>query len=376
MPHWWWHPNRTPDGKITSYSCRVGWYQDGKRKRENVRTQNDAEEMVAKLTKQLLEAEHGLGTQITTLTKAQIKAAELAFSALERNDYFDPKQPASAENLVKAVEWFVETFDSNAQDIPPIAAAIEKFIATRVDYSPRTIASHRTYLNEFAQDHGKLLVAAITPQIIDTYLKAVKAGPVAKLHRWSSLHALFEFCHGKKNTEGAWIGINPVKRVPQPVYHPNKPKVYSLAEVRKLIEGAIIFDYSPNVLVRLFSMIRSDEMAAMVANQGSIWPYIDLPNGLIRLSKNEVKTKSDKKRGGREISILPILHGQHPRWSFHFGPIGAVKASAFPARKPPRCRAFFVVGILVRPIFRWAVSVPPWAHLTLPPFRVPSTAAG
>jgi hypothetical protein len=54
-------------------------------------------------------------------------------------------------------------------------------------------------------------------------------------------------------------------------------------------------------------MIRAQEMAAMVCNRGSIWKYANLETGWIELSSREVKTRADKKRGGRRVRIIPVL---------------------------------------------------------------------
>lgn len=313
-PRWWKHANLLPDGSVSSFSYRVAWYENGKRHRQNFATQEEAEKQVAAEKKKLIEGQHDLGTQVTSLSKAQIIAAESAFRSLQTADYFDPKEPASAGSLVRAVEWFVENYSEQAIELPTVRSAVDKFLATRKTASPRTLKSHKGYLDSFCETYGERLIAAITPLDISDFLDAAKVGDVAKLHRWDSLHALFEFCAGKKNVEGTWIGRNPVKQVPEPTYHPNKPQIYTVPEVRRLIEGSVAYGYAPNVVIRLFSMIRAEEMAAMVFNHGSLWPYVNLDTGWLELTKAEVKTRSDKKRGGRRIRISPTLK----KWLLEF----------------------------------------------------------
>ncbi len=221
-------------------------------------------------------------------------------------DYYDPKEPGTAESLVKAINWFIESYPDQVDTIPSVKDAVMKFLATRSGMSVRTLKSHKGYLDDFSKKNGETLVAAIQPQHIADFLKET-SGEVARLHRWDTLHAFFEFCRGKKNIEGAWIGRNPVKQVPEPTYHPQKPKVYSASEIKSLIAASIELGYAPSIVIRLFTMIRAEEMAAMVRNRGSIWKYANLETGWIELSSKEVKTRADKKRGGRRIKIIPVL---------------------------------------------------------------------
>lgn len=306
-PRWWKHPNYLPDGTISSYSYRVAWYDGGKRFRQNFASQGEAEAHVQALTKQALEHEHGLRTQVTDLTLAQLESAKIAYAILAREGYFDPKEPDSAQCLWQAAEWFTENYEKLSVQVKTFSEAIPLFIKTRSGKSPRTTKSHQGYLDEFAEKHGKYPVSAITPKMIEEYLDSVKAGNVAKLHRWDTLHAFFEFCAGKKNTEGQWIGRNPVKQVPEPRYNPGVIHIYSLPEITKLIQTSLDTGYAPNLVVRLFSMIREVEMEAMVNNGGSIWQFANLETRQIRLTAREVKTQSDKSRGGRNVDILPVL---------------------------------------------------------------------
>jgi len=247
--------------------------------RRNFATQEEAEKQVAAENKKLTEAQHNLGTQVTEMSIAQIKAAESAYRQLE-----------------------------SKQMLPTVGYAAGRFIVMRKRSSAiRTFKSHWSYLKAFCASYGKFLVAAITPADIANFIDRSDVGNVAKLHRWDTLHAFFEFCAGKKNIRGAWIGLNPVKQVPEPLYNPKKPQVYTLPEIRRLIDGAILHNYAPSVVVRLFTMIRADEMADMVRFKGSIWPYVNLDTGWIELTPDEVKTRADKRRGGRRIRISPTL---------------------------------------------------------------------
>lgn len=305
-PRWWLHDNVLPDGTVSSTSYRIAWYEHGIRKRKNVATLEEAEALISAQKKKFLEASHSLVTQVTSLTKAQIDAAETAFRLLKTADYYDPKEPATAESLVKAINWFIESYPDQVDTIPTVKDAVEKFLATRTGMSVRTLNSHKGYLDAFCVKQGDSLVAAVQPQHIADFLKET-SGEVARLHRWDTLHAFFEFCRGKKNIAGAWIGRNPVKQVPEPTYHPQKPKVYSVSEIKHHIIASIEHGYAPSVITRLFTMIRAEEMAAMVRNRGSIWKYANLETGWIELSAREVKTRADKKRGGRRIKIIPVM---------------------------------------------------------------------
>ncbi len=314
-PRWWKHANRLPNGSVSSFSYRVAWYEDDKRQRRNFATQEEAEKYVDVQNTRLTEAQHNLVTRVTEMSFAQIKAAESAFRLLERKQYFDPKEPSSADSLVKAVEWFVESYPRQAQMLPTVGYAAGRFLVMRKRSSAiRTFKSHWGYLKAFCASYGKFLVAAITPADIANFIDRSDVGDVAKLHRWDTLHAFFEFCAGKKNIRGAWIGLNPVKQVPEPTYHPNKPQIYTLPEVKRLIEASIDHSYAPSVVVRLFSMVRTEEMMAMVHNRGSLWSYVNLETGWLTLTNAEVKTRADKKRGGRRIRISPTLR----KWLFEF----------------------------------------------------------
>lgn len=306
-PRWRWHPNRGPDGKICSFSCRVEWLENGARQRKNVPTAKEADELIAAIKKRAVQADAGLTSQVTQLTKAQIEFAELAFTRLRDAGYYVPEEIESASSILKAVQWFADNYNPDQAIPPTVAEAVSRFLATRVNKSPRTYKSHKTYLEEFAERFGSQSIAAITPVMVDEHIRACPHGNVARLHRWDSLHALFEFARGKKNVAGTWVGVNPVKAVPEPEYSPGQPKIYSVPECERLIRGAVLNCYAPNIVLRLFAMIRSDEMKAMVRNGKTLWKYADFNTGWITLPANVVKTKADKDRGGRRIRICPTL---------------------------------------------------------------------
>lgn len=306
-PRWRWHPNRGPDGKICSFSCRVEWLENGARQRKNVPTVEEADELIAAIKKRTVQADAGLTTQVTQLTKAQIEFAELAFTRLRDAGYYVPEEIESASSILKAVQWFADNYNPDQAIPPTVSEAVSRFLATRVNKSPRTYKSHKTYLEEFATNYGSQSIAAITPAMVDEHIRACPSGNVAKLHRWDSLHALFEFARGKKNVSGTWIGVNPVKAVSEPEYSPSRPKIYTIKECEQLIKGAVLNCYAPNIVVRLFAMVRADEMKAMVRKGKSIWTYVNLKTGWMHLPANVVKTKADKERGGRNIRINPTL---------------------------------------------------------------------
>jgi len=306
-PRWRWHPNRGPDGKICSFSCRVEWLENGVRQRKNVPTAEAADALITAIKKRTVQTDAGLSTQVTHLTKAQIEFAELAFTRLRDAGYYVPEEIESASSILKAVQWFADNYNPDQAIPPTVSEAVSRFLGTRAGKSPRTYKSHKTYLDEFAANYGSQSIAAITPAIVDEHIRTCPFGNVAKLHRWDSLHALFEFARGKKNVSGTWIGVNPVKAVAEPEYAPSRPKIYTVKECEQLIKGAVLNCYAPNIVVRLFGMVRADEMKAMVRKGRSIWTYVNLKTGWMHLPASVVKTKADKDRGGRNIRISPTL---------------------------------------------------------------------
>jgi hypothetical protein len=305
---WWRHPNRLPDGTISSHSFRVAWYEDGRRVRRNVATEDEARDLVSTHMKHQLESAHGVRTQVTWMSKSQVAAAESAFRLLERAGKYDARQSAAAAVLETAAEYYVATYSETTAILKTARQAVDAFLTARSpSVSARTLRSHRGYLDEFCRGHGDQLIAAITPRIIQNYLDSLEVGNVAKLHRWDSLHAVFEFARGKKNVDGAWVETNPVKSVPEPAYNPSVAEIYSLAECKRLIEAAITHGYAATIITRLFTMIRAEEMEKMVQQGGTLWAYADPKLGWVALPGTVVKTKADKKRKGRKIRILPVL---------------------------------------------------------------------
>lgn len=292
---------------------RVFWYEGGVRERKLVKTKEQAEALVKeKLTQQELRSQ-GLQTITTPLHPTQVRVAEKAFRILDENDWLDLNDSATADRLTDAVGWFVEHYAP-----PPTAPAVEAFVPVfledRSDLEKRSIDDYRSTLKLFVEDgFGELKLNEVTPKHIRTFMDGRNVSKTTKSKYYSALRAFFNFAATKR--EGVQLIVeNPVLELRKPKSESPRRIIYSLAEVKDLIQISIVLGCAPHVVLRLFTMLRDEETSLFFRKTRTVrangkeretewdcWNDINLETGSIRFHDDSAPKYS------REITIMPAL---------------------------------------------------------------------
>jgi len=300
---------------------RVAWYELGAAKpsRQWVRTAAEAELLTAEKAKAFALKDTGLRQVTTRLRQDHIPFVEDALRILEKHDYLKVDEPATAAQLVKAVDWFVANYRDRAADMPTVEQFIPVFLKAKQAHAPATHHDYQKNLEAFVRaGYGGHRLDEITAKMIADFLAKVKVGPTTKAKYFGALRALFYFAMAKSEfVETPWLEHNPALDL----HHPPKPSVprrvrYTLPEVKDLIQVAIYVGAAPLILLRLFTMLRTEEAERFIrgpvaarrkpgrpraGSAYSPWAHLDL----------EQKTLSYHEADGadhsRDITLYPAL---------------------------------------------------------------------
>lgn len=237
---------------------RVHWYEADGRRRTWVKTEKEAQDLVQ--AKEGAEVLTGAGyNQVATLLDPlQIRAAEKAFQLLHDGSYLDLKDPSTAKALVESTQWFLSNYRPPTE-APTIADFSTLFFKSRSHRDKRTQDDYRSNLKLFIAAFGAVRIDSITSAQISEFLHARPLSNTTKRKLWSILRAFFNVACRKTEYGPPWLVDNPVKEVTPPV--PVEPKriIYTLPEVKDLIQVSIYIGCAPLVVFRLFTMLRADE---------------------------------------------------------------------------------------------------------------------
>jgi integrase len=155
--------------------------------------------------------------------------------------------------------------------------------------APRYQESLKLYLSKFARDFGDRPIAAITPEELDNWLRALPYSPKSRANFRAHIGVLFS--HAKRRR---MIESNPVLDTAVPKLHDNPPEIFLVDELRALLESAsgVAPDVIPMLAIGAFAGLREAEIERLD------WSEIDLPRGHIEVSAR--KAKSARRR------IIPI----------------------------------------------------------------------
>jgi integrase len=157
----------------------------------------------------------------------------------------------------------------------------------------RYLESLRGYLGRFCEHFGDNLVASITPEELDGWLRDLPYSPKSRLNFRQHIGVLFS--HAKKRR---MINENPIEFTERPKLIDKVPEIFEPDELRVLLETAR--QTEPNVLPMLaigaFAGLRDSEI------QQLDWSEVRLDRGLI-----EVKAAKAKSARRRFVAIQPNL---------------------------------------------------------------------
>jgi integrase len=175
--------------------------------------------------------------------------------------------------------------------------------------APRYLESLKLYLTKFSQAFGERPIAAITPEELDNWLRALPYSPKSRANFRAHIGVLFSYAKRRR-----MIDSNPVLDTAVPKLHDNPPEIFLVDELRALLEAAKP-DVIPMLAIGAFAGLREAEIERLD------WSEIDLARGHIEVTA--AKAKSARRR---IIPIQPNLSAWLAPFQGKSGPVVPVGA--------------------------------------------------
>ena len=193
--------------------------------------------------------------------------------------------------------------------------AVEVLEAKRKDgRAPAYVADLRKRLARFRQDFGDRLIAEISTQELDNWLRGLDCAPKTRANFRANIGVLFSHAQAHGLSE-----LNPILRTAKPKLADNPPDIFTVDELCSLLDTAnrLAPDVLPILAIGAFAGLRDAEIKRID------WGEVALARGFI-----EVKGAKAKSARRRIVPIQPNL----ARW---LAPFNATKGAVVPvnARK-------------------------------------------
>jgi integrase len=156
--------------------------------------------------------------------------------------------------------------------------------------APRYLESLKLYLSKFSKAFGERPIAAITPEALDNWLRALPYSPKSRANFRAHIGVLFGYAMRRR-----MIDSNPITHTARPKLPDNPPEIFTVDELRALLESATP-DVIPMLAIGAFAGLREAEIERLD------WSEIDLARGHI-----EVLARKAKSARRRIIPIQPNL---------------------------------------------------------------------
>jgi integrase len=175
--------------------------------------------------------------------------------------------------------------------------------------APRYLESLKSYLTKFAGSFGGRPIAAISPEELDNWLRALPYSPKSRANFRANIGVLFGYA-----TRRRMIDSNPVTNTAKPKLPDNPPEIFLVDELRALLEAAKP-DVVPMLAIGAFAGLREAEIWSLD------WSEIDLARGHIEVTA--AKAKSARRR---IVPIQPNLSARLASFQRKSGPVVPVGA--------------------------------------------------
>lgn len=157
----------------------------------------------------------------------------------------------------------------------------------------RYLESLRGYLGRFCRQFGDRLVATVTPEELDTYLRDLPYSPKSRLNYRQHIGVLFSYAKRRRMIES-----NPIEFTARPKLIDKAPEIFSVDELRTLLDAAVRVepDVVPMLAIGAFAGLRDSEIQQLE------WSEVNRARGFI-----EVKAAKAKSARRRLVPIQPNL---------------------------------------------------------------------
>jgi integrase len=159
--------------------------------------------------------------------------------------------------------------------------------------APRYLESLRGYLGGFCQEFGDRLIATVTPEELDTYLRDLPYSPKSRLNYRQHIGVLFSYAKRRR-----MIDSNPIEFTARPKLIDKAPEIFTVDELRTLLDAALRIqpDVVPMLAIGAFAGIREAEIKRLK------WSEVDQRRGHI-----EIKSSKAKSARRRIVEMQPNL---------------------------------------------------------------------
>jgi integrase len=233
--------------------------------------------------------------QLTLLERHGREAAGL--SQRELSDFITARKKLAEynETISDAVEFRVDYLERVRRcKITVTELAGEVLDAKRKDgRSQRYIDDLRLKFGRFSQDFGSRIIASITVEELDDWLRHLDCAPKTRADYRSCIGVLFGYAERRR-----MIDSNPIKYTTKPKLPDNPPEIFAVDELQKLLEAAnrVHPDVLPMLAIGAFAGLRDAEIKRLD------WSEVDIARGHI-----EVKAAKAKSARRRIVPIQPNL---------------------------------------------------------------------
>jgi integrase len=237
------------------------------------------------------EADAECMRQKTLLERYSREAVGLSQRAMSEVIAARDKLAEYGKTLREAADFFIDHLERVRRcKITVAQLADEVLAAKRADgRSAKYIDMLRLYFKRFRQDFGNRLIADITVEELDNWLRALPGSPKTRADYRANIGVLFS-CAAQRRM----IDFNPIAFTAKPKLIDRPPEIFAVDELRALLQGAQRTEPTvvPMLSIGAFAGLRDAEIKRLD------WNEVDLARGHIEVKA--AKAKSARRR------IVPI----------------------------------------------------------------------
>lgn len=233
--------------------------------------------------------------QLTTLERHGREAVGL--SQRELSDFITAKRELAEydKTINDASKFLIDHLERVRRCKITVAQLADEVLeAKRKDgMSADYLSDLKLRLTRFRRDFGDRPIAAITVEEIDNWLRNLEGSPKSRANYRANIGVMFSYA-----TKRGMLDSNPVLRTAKPKLVDRPPEIFSVDELRALLEAAnrVAPDVLPMLALGAFAGLREAEI------QRLDWSEVDLARGHI-----EVKAAKAKSARRRIIPMQPNL---------------------------------------------------------------------
>jgi len=151
--------------------------------------------------------------------------------------------------------------------------------------SKRTIESLRGYLGRFCRDFGDRLIATVTVEELDSWLRNLPHSPKGRMNFRQHVGVLFSYAKQRQ-----MIDRNPIEFTSRPKLIDKAPEIFTVDELRALLQAAqrMAPDVLPMLVIGAFAGLRDAEIKRLD------WAEVNQARGHIEVTA--AKAKSARRR--------------------------------------------------------------------------------